>query len=483
MHSTVVSFPSRTVLQAGLALTLVLLLLPILRPSTARAQGFAVYEQGTCAMGRGGATVAQTCEDGSAIFFNPAGLVGRTGYTVSAGVTVIDARGGFTDDRTQTTVELQNDPIPVPHGYLRYGKTERLAFGLGMYVPYGLGTKWPIEGFAGRFLGYDNSLQSIYVQPTVAYQLTESVRAGAGLTVVFASVELNRRLDLSEQIVPSPPAPAPGITFGQLGIPPGTAFADASLSGSGIGFGANFGVQYEATDWITFGVRFLTPVTIQYEGEATFDKVPTGIILPPGNPFAPDADGDGESEAVPLDRVIAPVFQVGPLVTQSVETEITMPAQFVAGVSLRPTPRLTLLADYQWSGWSVFDRLVLDFEVLPNQVQIENYSDTNGLRLGVEYDVTSAFTLRGGFITHGAAAPDETVTPLLPEAYRNEYSVGLGWAITPSIVLNAAYQYIDQADRRGRVRELDEDLPLAAVNSGVYSFSAHALGATLTVHF
>src|SRR5437879_1201387 len=40
----------------------------------ASAQGFSVYEQGACAMGRAGAGVAAPCEDGSAIFFNPAGL-------------------------------------------------------------------------------------------------------------------------------------------------------------------------------------------------------------------------------------------------------------------------------------------------------------------------------------------------------------------------------------------------------------------------
>jgi len=48
-------------------------------PTLLGAQGFGIYEQGTCAMGRAGAGVAAPCSDGSAMFFNPAGLAGLTG--------------------------------------------------------------------------------------------------------------------------------------------------------------------------------------------------------------------------------------------------------------------------------------------------------------------------------------------------------------------------------------------------------------------
>jgi long-chain fatty acid transport protein len=43
-------------------------------PRTILAQGYGVYEHGTCAMARAGTAVASPCDDGSTIFFNPAGL-------------------------------------------------------------------------------------------------------------------------------------------------------------------------------------------------------------------------------------------------------------------------------------------------------------------------------------------------------------------------------------------------------------------------
>src|SRR5687768_14111574 len=67
-------------------------------PSLVAAQGFGVYEHNTCAMGRAGVAAASPCTDGSAIFFNPAGLAGLSGSRISAGVTAIAAKGSFTDD-------------------------------------------------------------------------------------------------------------------------------------------------------------------------------------------------------------------------------------------------------------------------------------------------------------------------------------------------------------------------------------------------
>lgn len=440
---------------------------------SAAAQGFSVYEHGTCATGRAGATVASTCDDGSAVFYNPAGIVNRTGLTLSIGTTVIAPFGEFTDNQSGRASELQNDPSFVPHVYATYGFNERFAAGLGVYVPYGLGTQWPLD-FDGRFLGFDNSLQSIYVQPTVAYRITEQLSVGAGFTYVIAGVELNRRLDLSQQTVPGA-----GLTFQQLGVPLRTDFAEAKISASGAtGFGGHFGVQFKATDRVSLGARYLLPVKIEYEGDAEFEQIPTGLSLPQ-NPALDTLAG------APIDAVLlgSGIFGTGgELGAQSGTTEITMPAQFVAGASFQATNSLALFADYQWSGWSTFDEIVVDLENARDLEQYEGYSDTHAIRLGAEYALNDAWKVRGGFLTHGAAAPDETVTPLLPEASRVEFTIGLGWQPVPSVEINAAYQYLHQSDRDGRIVDAAPgQRPTTALNSGVYSFGANIVAATVTV--
>lgn len=453
------------------------LLLVGLPPETTRAQGFGVYEQGTCTMAQAGAAVAQPCDDGSALFFNPAGLLETHNVTISGGATMIAAQGSFTSDYTRATTDLQNDPILVPHLYAAYRLSDDVALGLGVYVPYGLETQWPTD-WDGAFEGYDNGLQSIYIQPTAAYQLTDRIRIGGGPILGISSVTLNQRLDVSSQAVPSDNVPD-GTTFGNLGIPFHTAFADASLEAHGAtGVGGHIGVTVNATDWLDVGARYLSPIKFEYEGDATFEQVATGLTLPANNPVT--------GQPTPLDLVLEPSFVNGPLVTQSLETELTMPAQVVAGVAVQATDRLLLQADYQWTGWSSFDTIPLTFEEETlNQTRREGYENTGAVHVGGAYEATEALTVRAGYLFNQSAAPDRTVTPLLPEANRNHLTAGLSWHIIPSTTLNVAYQYLGQNDRRGRVRGArpGENNPTAEdLNSGLYSFNAHLVGTTVTIN-
>jgi long-chain fatty acid transport protein len=465
----------------SLGVLTIALLLTATVSEPAVAQGFSVNEHGSCVMGRGGTGVALPCNDASSILFNPAGIAGTIGWTVSAGATVIAAGGQFQNDLYQTTDDLQNSAIPVPHAYLSYGITPKLAAGLGFFVPYGLGTKWTTD-FDGRFLGYDNDLKSMYIQPTLSYAVGKNVKIGAGFDFVIGSLKLTQRADLSEFDTGS------GATFGQLGIPFHTDFADGGLEAHGAkGFGGNFGISWDATDWISFGARYMSRVKLDYEGTASFDPVLTNIVLPPGNPLSIALELPID-QPLPLDLVLtaADLYSPGqPLSEQTVNTSITMPDQAVLGMALRASSAVTLLFDFQWINWSVFDTLTVEFEFQDDDlVLVENYNDTYGFRFGVEWATSEKLAVRGGYIYHGAAAPDETVTPLLPEGVRNEFTLGLGYQFSPMFRGDLAYQYLKQNDRRGRTRDaLPGQGPTTSLNSGVYAFYAHLFGATLSVHF
>jgi Long-chain fatty acid transport protein len=162
---------------------------------------------------------------------------------------------------------------------------------------------------------------------------------------------------------------------------------------------------------------------------------------------------------------------------------LTFPAQVVAGLSFDATERLTLLADYQYTRWSSFDEIPIDFEKAPDQTRKENYNDTHALRLGGSYDLTEELTAQAGYFFNTPAAPDEVVTPLLPEAQRNQVTLGLGWRPTDLLEVHASYQLLLQNDRRGRVRGgPSEQAPTTDLNSGLYEFGANLFGTTLTLH-
>jgi long-chain fatty acid transport protein len=439
------------------------------------AQGYGVYEHGTCAMGRAGTAVASPCPDGSTIFFNPAGLALMTRQTISAGGTLIIPSGGFENETTGVKTDLNDRIYPVPHLYYQRRLTDRFAAGFGVFVPYGLETDWPTD-FEGRFLGYKSVVQGIYLQPTLAARLTSRISVGAGLDLTHLHVELHQHLDLSSVALP-PPAP-PGLTFANLGIPLGTDFADAEVNGNAWNMGANLGIMWQATDRLSFGARYLTRQTIEVnEGQVSFDQRPTGITLALGNPF-------GAPAGTPLDAVLAPSFMDDSLLgTQGGRTTLTLPDQITVGAAFQATSKLKVLIDWQRVNWKVFDALVLEFERAGTRTLVESYRATNGFRLGGEFAWSPATTLRGGFLTHEAAAPAQTVTPNLPEGKRSELTLGLGTRLGRSLRVDVAYQYIDQADRRGRTTDGGLAVPTTAVNNGLYTFSAHLIGATFALEF
>jgi long-chain fatty acid transport protein len=440
-------------------------------PSGLSAQGYGIYEHGTCMMGRAGTGVASPCSDGSAIFFNPAGIVGSGKGVLGAGVTYIGPTGSFTDDATNATTTLNDLNFFIPHLYYARDLGQGYAAGLGVFAPYGLTTEWPTD-FQGRFIGYRSEIQGIYVQPTFGAQVTPKLRIGGGVDFAFVKVNLRQRADVFSTTL------APGVTGGNLGIPEGTDFADINLKGDATGIGFNLGVTWQAHPRVAIGARYLSQQEIYVnKAEADITQLATGIILDPGNPF-------GVPGGTPLDAVLAGQFTgAGALVDQTGSTKLTFPSQFVFGVAVKATDRLNVLADIQWVNWEKFETLALQFERLPQRIIREDYENSIGIRLGSEYMVNDRYTARLGILNHGAAAPDQTVTPNLPEGPRNEYTAGFGAAITPKLHVDLAYQYIDQADRRGRTGDGGLAVPTTAVNNGLYTFNAHLFGATFTYKF
>jgi long-chain fatty acid transport protein len=161
-----------------------------------------------------------------------------------------------------------------------------------------------------------------------------------------------------------------------------------------------------------------------------------------------------------------------------------LPAQFVAGAAVQATQKLVLLFDYQYTNWSKFSTLNISREnVTAPTVIYEDYVNTNGYRFGAEYAATPSFVVRGGFVFNTAAAPDQTVTPNLPEGKRYWPTVGVSVRLSKTAHIDAFYAYLDQPDRAGRSTDGGMARPTAAVNNGVYHFSGNLFGATLAFRF
>jgi long-chain fatty acid transport protein len=456
-------------------------LLSVVGAMPASAQGFGVYEQGACMTGRGGAGVADPCNDGSGIFFNPASIA-FDGKVMTVGGFLIGPYGDFTDTSSSslkgTVSALNKKWYPVPNIYFAMPFAKRFAFGVGVMAPYGLTTDWPTAS-QGRYLGYKSLVQGVYVQPTFAVKLNDQVSVGFGVDATYVNLELRQRADLSVQ-----PLGTTGLTFGQLNlicpasvcgtVPLGTDFADIQLKGNTWHAGYHLGVEIKANDKFSIGMRYLSgqQVAVNNGAIATDQISVPGVKIPAGG-----------GVFVPVDQALASQFAAGgKLSDQSATSSLPLPAQFVAGVMVKAAPAVKLFFDYQWTNWAKFDVLPINGQYLKSNV-VEAYNNVSGVRMGTEIALGAKSTLSGGVNLHGPAAPDQSVTPNLPEGSRREFMVGYGAKLSKALHFNITYMYLHQPERAGRTNAGSTPVPVVGDNNGVYNFNANLIGMSLSIHF
>lgn len=447
------------------------------------AQGFGLNEIGTCAVSRGFAVTGATCNDASVIYWNPAAAAELDRNTVSVGANAIIIRGGFTQDTTGTRYGSNIQPQLVPSLFANV-RRGRLAVGLGVYVPYGLTSQWN-DNFPGRFSALKARLQTIYVQPNIAYQLNGNWSIGGGPVFGSSDVELTQSLDLSQQVAAQINGAA--VRFGQLGIAQNTEFGRIRLAGSAHGIGYNVGVHGKYADW-SVGARYLSALNFHYTGAtATFTQRTTGLFLAQNNPIVP-----GGSPA-PLDLVLASQFSsAGALSSQTGDTRITHPWQAQAGIGYSGLPGTVLSADVVRLGWSKFSTLPLVLNgnaAASSRTLLEDYHDSWSYRFGAEHTICDAgwlygWTGRVGYSYAETPAPDVTVTPLLPDMNRRNFSAGLGIPVGPRYRLDAGYLHVNTPGRRGRIIERSSASQTAQnLNSGVYDLKADVISLSLNATF
>lgn len=449
-------------------------------PAAASGQGFGLSEIGSCAVGRGFAVTAATCADASTIFWNPAAAATLPRGTATVGGAIVDVRGGFTRDSTGVRYPSNTRPALVPHGFVNLGG-ERVAAGLGVYVPYGLTSQWNGD-FPGRFSALKASLQTIYVQPNVAFKISPDWQIGGGPVFGWSTVELVQPLDLSQQVATT--VNGQPVTFGQLGIPGETEFARARLKGSGNAAGFNVGLHGTAGSF-SVGARYLSALDFQYQNApVTFTPVTTGLVLAANNPLG--------AAPVPVDVLLAPQFtESGTLAAQTGTSRIKHPWQAQGGIAFTGFSGTTLAADVARIGWSSFRTLPVTFNGNArsrSRSLLEDYRDSWAFRFGAEHTMLGASALRGwtgraGFSFAQSPAPDVTVTPLLPDMDRSNLSLGVGAPLAGGR-LDAAYLRVITPGRRGRIVERSLPVQTAAqLNSGAYDLKANVFSLTYTASF
>jgi long-chain fatty acid transport protein len=266
-----------------------LLALLLFTPTTNQvfANGIRLSSHNGFASARGEAFVA-TADNASAVYYNPAGITQMQGHNVSVGAYGIYLKPSY-DSPFGGHYENEDPWHLAPDVFYAYTpKKFPLAFGLGLYSPYGLGVKWPQDtGF--RTVATEGSVTYMTLSPVVAWKILPSLSVAAGPT--FNSAET----DLRQGLFPNP------------------GDDEFRFKGDGMDVGYKLGARWQPLPQLAFGVTYCSESTIDYDGTTSM------------KPFYKSMDASAE---------------------------FPFPQNVVIGVSYRPTPRWNIEFNADYTDWS-----------------------------------------------------------------------------------------------------------------------------------
>ena len=394
--------------------------------SSALASGFAIIEQSVSGLGTAYSGGAAAAVDGSTIFFNPAGMTLLEGQQVMAGVHVIVPSAKFTN---QGTTNALGQPIsggngsdggvvkPVPNLYYTANLGNGWAVGLGLHAPFGLATEYD-KDWVGRYHGVKSSVETININPSVAYRVNEHLSLGAGGSAQYMDVNLTSMVDFGLAAYSNS-----GFQPALAGLASNPA-ADihADMTADDWGYGYNLGLLYEFDKNSRIGAAYRSRIKHKLEGDVDFSLQ---------NPAYLAAYG--------LDAGAAAAFP-----DQDLTGDITLPAIASLSGYHRINPQWAVMADLTWTEWSTFKELVIEFEgSLPDSVTTEKWEDSWRYSVGATYAPVEQLELRLGLAYDETPIPDARHrTPRIPGNNRFWTAFGVGYRITEQLNLDFGYAHL-----------------------------------------
>jgi long-chain fatty acid transport protein len=421
----------------------------VLQAGLAQAAGFNIYEAGVRATALGGAFTA-TADDGSAMFYNAAGLSFQTGASVSLNMIGVNPRFKFQGATTLADggdfAEAQNKTYPVPGAYYtNSSENSKLSFGVGVYAPFGLGVKWQDpETFVGRQVSYDVEIKTVYVTPAVSYMVADGLALAVGLDVAKQHINLHR-MTLH-----------PGLGVNAL---------DTQIEGwSDLNFTPSFGVMFRPDEKLSLGAMYHHKKTMNYEdGDATLTNQ-----IDPNDP--------GYSWSATLLNALGGS-------EHKINSELNLPYILSFGAAYQVTPRLRGEVNYVHFGWSTFASLALDSDTdALDQTLHFDYEDAWQIRFGLDYEaIPEKLNIMAGYVHDTTPQPLESVSPLLPDSDRNDYSLGVQ-VFNGNWEFNAAYMIVVGTERTN-IENGEPANPDPAYPVGTYKSMANIFGAGVGYRF
>lgn len=359
----------------------ILIPITLLVGAVAYAGGFRVSLQGVKQLAM--AHTSAHTEDASVAFFNPAGMSFIPNkLSVVAGGFGIASKVTYQNPDTRESFST-NNPLGTPfYAAVAYKVAENFSVGMSLTTPYGSTIVWP-EKWTGDEIVDKMQLKSLFFQPAISVKMADWMSVGVSYIYARGSVDWDRTLN----------------KFG------GTMnLKDDKVKGYGFGLGFYFRPVKD----LDVSVAYRSPVDM---------KADNGVItLNTSSSLFPliglDANGQDKFHA-----------------------SLPLVDEYTVGATYKVTPKWQVSADINYTGWSRYDALTLNFEnaQVGNQtdktvlVSPKNFKSTLTYRIGTQYQFSDFIAGRLGFYHDPSPYEDKDFIPETPSFNNNVVTGGVGF--------------------------------------------------------
>ncbi|UYO93687.1 OmpP1/FadL family transporter [Pollutimonas sp. M17] len=429
-------------MKAARSLPIVSAIVLSLGPDGAHAAGFQLLEQNASGIGNSYAGSAAIAENASTIFFNPAGMTRLPGVNVSAGAAAIRPSFRFSNlgstgpTGTPSTGGDGGDAGSLgvaPNAYISWEASPDWHLGLGVGAPFGLMTEYD-QGWTGRHHSEEFSVQSININPSVAYKVNDRLSIGAGVSWMQLDADYRRATAV---VLPA---------FGYLGD------IDTRVEMKGDAWGWNLGLLYQLSADTRLGLSYRSKVKI-------------------------DADG---TTRVRNRNVPAPASALIPATSVNASATVELADTAIFSIVHDLNSQWQLLADVSWTGWSSIRSLDIDSGALGTDSLDLRLRDTWRVALGANYKFNRQWTFKGGLAWDQSPVHDARYRPTsLPDGDRYWVSIGAQYNFNDrtSVDVGYAHLFMKNADIGN-----DTD-PAKGTVRGHYKSNANIIGLQVSHRF
>lgn len=361
------------------------------------AAGFQLSEQSAIQMGRAMAGAGVVGDDLSAVHYNPAGMTLLSGTRMQATGTWVAVNLDYEGDSGQSENGRLKGQI-IPAGFITHQINDSLWAGLGLTVPYGMGTEFG-EGWKGRERGTESMILTFDINPNLAWKVNEKLSVGGGVSLQYAKAELGSGRIVSEN----------GHTI------------NSNVKGDSWAWGWNVGVMFQPVETVRLGLAYRSHIAHNADGHTTLSNVPNALL----NPYAPGVSN----------------------LRSDMEVRIKTPDTVTLSATWEATDALRLSGTARWSKWSNFrslnvQNLDLAGTKLGTTVVENNWDDTWFFSVGADYKLNGQWTVRGGVAYDQGPVENQYRMAVIPDTDRVWFSGGASYKYTDNLTFDFGATYI-----------------------------------------